>query len=339
MLEKPHIEDDKIIARVREGYGLHVSGLEFLPIGYDANSWVYRVHTAEGSDYFLKLKKGAVYEPSVAIPHYLNDAGIEQVVAPLATAAHELWTRVDAYALFLYPYIDGVTGMQAGMSERQWIEFGTILKRIHTTPLSPALLVMVQRETFVPKSSGLVWQLQALVEGSTVRRGTAEAELAGLWKQRQAEITRLTDRADELGRLMRKRLVEFVLCHTDIHTANVLIDGAGGLHIVDWDAPLLSPVERDLMFVTEAGAGEAVRASKGEEAWFFDGYGKTDIDPLAMAFYRYDWAVQEIGAAGEWVFLTPEFGEVTKRDAVRSFRILFQPGDVVEGAYRADPGG
>jgi len=33
-----------------------------------------------------------------------------------------------------------------------------------------------------------------------------------------------------------------------------------------------------------------------EEALFFRGYGATAIDPLALAYYRYAWAVGDIGA-------------------------------------------
>jgi hypothetical protein len=39
----------------------------------------------------------------------------------------------------------------------------------------------------------------------------------------------------------------------------------------------------------------------GQE-WFI-GYGAAAIDPLALAYYRYEWVVQEIGDNGKRVFL------------------------------------
>ena len=46
--------------------------------------------------------------------------------------------------------------------------------------------------------------------------------------------------------------------------------------------------------------------------------------------------VQEIGDCGERVLLTADNGQATKRAAVADFIELFEPGDVVESAYRAD---
>jgi spectinomycin phosphotransferase len=56
----------------------------------------------------------------------------------------------------------------------------------------------------------------------------------------------------------------------------------------------------------------------------------------ALAYYRYEWVVQEIGDFGERVFWMEGTGERTKRDAVQGFISLFQPGDVVEAAYKSE---
>jgi spectinomycin phosphotransferase len=83
--------------------------------------------------------------------------------------------------------------------------------------------------------------------------------------------------------LLQDKSLDFVLCHADIHTANLLLDGQGRLFVVDWDQPILAPRERDLMFVTVGGFVTEERA----ETLFFQGYGKTEVDPLTMAYYRY----------------------------------------------------
>jgi hypothetical protein len=46
--------------------------------------------------------------------------------------------------------------------------------------------------------------------------------------------------------------------------------------------------------------------------------------------------VQEIGDYGERVFMPSDAGDETWADSVRGFRQLFDPGDVVDGAYQAD---
>jgi len=62
---------------------------------------------------------------------------------------------------------------------------------------------------------------------------------------------------------------------------------------------------------------------------------KSRLDPnqLALAYYRYDWCVQEIGDFGERVFLTKDSGETTKQNSVEGFMKLFLQGDVIETAF------
>ena len=87
MLEKPDIQDDRLIDCLRQSYGLDIKQLEFLPLGNDPAAWVYRFHAESDSDYFLKVKKGAIKAASVQVPRHLKDQGIDQVVAPLYTGS------------------------------------------------------------------------------------------------------------------------------------------------------------------------------------------------------------------------------------------------------------
>ncbi len=331
MLEKPNLSDDEIIAAVEHRYALSVTGLEFLPIGNESNAWVYRVNT-DYQPYFLKVKKGAMYQPSVVVPAFLKTQGIHQVVAPLPTVTGELWAMIDPFTLILYPFIDGKTGMEQGMSSSQWMAFGSILKKIHGTLLPEELLAQMQRENFLLNSQwiSILGQVQEKVQTAVLDDAFAR-ELAAFWKEKHSEISSIVDRAAALGRSLQNRSLAFMLCHADIHTANVLVDKNGDLFIVDWDQPVIAPKERDLMFVaSESGIPST------EETAFFQGYGEVEIDRLALAYYRYEWVVQEFADYGARVFLSDEVGAETKQDAVRGFYQLFDPGDVIDGAYKAE---
>jgi hypothetical protein len=85
MLEKPNLSDEKIIATLADDFGILVAKIEFLPLGNDATAWVYKVVGEGAATYFLKLKKGAIYQPSVTIPRFSKVNGIEQSVAMLPT--------------------------------------------------------------------------------------------------------------------------------------------------------------------------------------------------------------------------------------------------------------
>lgn len=82
MLEKPNLKDEKIIACVQEEFGLHVVQVAFLPLGADQNTAVYRVVTDDETPYFLKLRRGVFDKTSVALPKFLNDQGITQIIPP-----------------------------------------------------------------------------------------------------------------------------------------------------------------------------------------------------------------------------------------------------------------
>jgi spectinomycin phosphotransferase len=155
--------------------------------------------------------------------------------------------------------------------------------------------------------------------------------------EKELEVEKIVNRTIVLGKKLQGKNQEFVLCHADIHTANLLVTPDDKIHVVDWDGLIMAPKERDLMFICSATGEEPVNESR-EEKLFFQGYGKTHIEPLALAYYRYEWVVQEIGDFGERVFFLEGVGEKTRAASVRGFKQLFQAGDVVEQAYRSEEG-
>src|SRR3990172_9229712 len=123
---------------------------------------------------------------------------VENVVAPLPSVTQELWTSLGDYALILYPYAQGTTGMESGLSERQWAEYGAILQRIHATAIAPDLAQVMNRESFAPEWAGTVRALDTHI-GEHAFSDPAARELAEFWKARQERIRTLVDRAESLG--------------------------------------------------------------------------------------------------------------------------------------------
>ncbi len=334
MLEKPDFPDERIAAILREQYGITAFEVEFLPLGYDYAASVYRISAASGT-YFLKLKQGVVDPAALRIPHWLRTRGIEQVIAPLLTLNGELSVVADEYTLILYPFVDGATAMERGMTEAQWIEFGAVLRRIHATSVTAEMAKLVERETW--SARGGRERLRRLLAHADGLDGgdPIAAEMASVWREQRDAITRLVDRADALAEQVQARALDFVLCHSDIHVANVLIGNDGRLFIVDWDQPLLAPRERDLMFIV--GSAGVVAVSADDQARFLRGYGDAEIDPVAFAYYRYDWVVQDVGEFGLSGFGFQGGSDDTRRDAIQWVRAILGPGDALDAALLADP--
>jgi spectinomycin phosphotransferase len=331
MQEASAISRSILTTAVQDNYDIEVADLTFLPIGADASAWVYQVVSTNGTHYFLKVRKGEINQASLAIPHYLQQTGVARVVAPLSTRTRDLWIELDEFKLILYPFLEGSTGVEAGMSEEQWLDLGSTMQKVHATSLTPELSNIMRRETFVPKWLSVVKQFQTQLEHQTFT-DPLHQQLANIWKEKSETIQRLAEGAETLGRRLKESNPPSILCHADLHTWNVLVDKQSHVWIVDWDETVLAPRERDLMFVIGGISRQLVKPEN--EATFLQGYGSTSVDTLALAYYRYAWAIDDIGSFTEQI-LTPEESEANKQYALELFQKVFEPGNIIQIALES----
>jgi len=331
MLEKPDIPDELIISRLQTEYGLDVAELTFLPIGADLRTAVYRVVADDGTACFLKLRRN-FKEIIVRVPIFLRDNSMQEIIVPLETKSKQYWADFGDYKLILYPFIEGKDGFDIELSDIHRRTLGTAFKRIHAAQVPPELKILIPKETF-----SLGWRedmksYQAKVESETFTDPTA-VKLAEFIKSKQSEITRLIERAEQLASELQSKPLELVLCHTDIHGGNILISDNGELYIVDWDDPILAPKERDLMFI--GGGIDEIWKSKQEEAVFYEGYGETEINITALAYYRYQRVIEDLVVICEQLLTTDEGGADRER-SYGWFISNFEPGQTIEIAERID---
>jgi spectinomycin phosphotransferase len=142
-------------------------------------------------------------------------------------------------------------------------------------------------------------------------------------------------RAESFGVELRHRPFDLVLCHGDIHAANILVDRQGEIWLIDWDGPLIAPRERDLLFVVGSRIARVV--TPDEEDRFFERYGATEIDPAALIYFRYERLIQDIGEFGMSVLFDPALSEAARAEAIELTSGFFAPGgdlDTVENVSR-----
>jgi spectinomycin phosphotransferase len=332
VIEKPNIQDERIISALRDRFSIPVIRIEFLPLGLDSSAWAYRVEV-ENATYFLKLRKELPNPAGILIPRFVREQGIQQVMAPLATNNGEAWVCADGFFFILYPFVTGNEVMEVGMSDEHWVEFGKVLKKLHTTQLTPELLSQIRRETYIPKQLAFAKELDTQVKARKYD-DPFQKELADFWLENHETIATILERTEALAKRMQETNPEFVLCHADIHTANLLLTDDDEIYIVDWDETLLAPKERDLLFVIGSIFNDT---SEGRwEQLFFEGYDETEVDPLALAYYRYDWCVEDIGEFAEDVFGGANIGKETKVNSIRWFKSLFSQGNSVETALNTE---
>ncbi len=283
---------------------------------------------AAGRDYFLKLRKGGINPAALAAPDYLRSLGIDSAVAPLAAKSGRLHTALNGYTLLLYPFVAGKSEWDMALSGEQWRRWGGIMRAIHNAPITSTLAQSVPREVFAEKWLDKLQAVERALAQEAYAGDIAKA-VARLWRENAHEIALARSRYLSLGARLAADPPPFVLCHADIHRANIIIDAADAIHIVDWDETIIAPAERDLMFFLYDGH------SRADTAAFFDGYGEAPINWLALAYYKYDWVLQEFADYGERVFLSPDIGAADLALARREFEGLFAPDDVIDRAHQA----
>lgn len=332
MLEKPPIQNEKIMVCLQLEFGLQVARVEFLPLGNDQHSAVYRVVAENGTSYFLKLRSGVFDENAAALPKFLNDQGITQIIAPITTKSGQLRANLEPFKLMLYPFIDGQDGYEVALSDRQWQDFGAALKRIHTVNIPFEIIKTMPRETYSDKWREIVKSFLERVEYEVFTEPVA-AKLAAFLKTKRQMILELVTYTEKLAQNLQARVLDLVVCHSDLHAGNLLIV-EDNFFIVDWDDQILAPKERDLMFV---GGGQMSywRLPLEEETLFYQGYGATELDAVALSYYRFERIVQDIAAYCEQLFLSGEGGE-DRELAYQYLTSNFLLGGVLETTKRAD---
>lgn len=219
------------------------------------------------------------------------------------------------------------------LTDNQWIALGNILRQVHEFDAPSSIKKLIRKEAYSDKWRKSVRSLYAHVE-SNLKEDEAALQLQAFMRERRDIIHHLVNRAEALSQKIQEQLAEFVLCHSNIHGGNVLIDESGSVFIVDWDDPIMVPKERDFMFI---GGGIAnVWNNPREEEFFYKGYGKTAIDRFILAYYRHERIVEDIAEYGQALLLTTA-GE-DRLEMYNQFIGMFEPNGVIDIAFKTDSG-
>lgn len=237
-----------------------------------------------------------------------------------------LWNTLAEHAFVVYPFISGKMVIDRILPIQQWQKIGAIFATLHRTTLVRKDKRSLKVEDFVPpRADGAKRVIAHAMDTSHTKIATEL--LSDFIQGKVGEMQAIIARAENLGRELQEQQPEMVLCHADPNQANILITPDERILLVDWDGVMLAPRERDLTFFT----GKEHRA-------FMQGYdhkGTYTLNSTAIAYYKYEWVVQEFCDYGTRVFFS-DVDEQEKWRALKEFTGLFDPGDVVQEAYAAD---
>jgi spectinomycin phosphotransferase len=310
MREPPRIAEEDLRACLRDQYGLNPTALTNLPLGHDYDAGIYRVGDEGASDYCLKVTSRPLYEPRCLVPRYLNDRGIASVVAPLPSRSGALWTRLSESTVMLYPWISGESSL-TGMTDEQWKQLGSTFQQIHQVVPPADGFPSLRKETFDP--TGYFQGVQAFEtqHSSAPARGAWQQTLRSAWTAHRSTIQTVVSSLEKLAAVLQSQTFRCVICHGDLHARNLIRDRAGRVFVVDWDEVILAPKERDFIFVRPPHADA-----------FFEGYGPTDIEWSALAYFLWERVVQDLIECTRNVCFRDDWTEETRAEAVRSLDVI-----------------
>ncbi|MBY0281077.1 MAG: aminoglycoside phosphotransferase family protein [Alphaproteobacteria bacterium] len=324
--------EKSIIDCLKIHYGIEVAVLSLLQLGADVDASVYKAQTHSKHSYFVKLKRGNRLDTGAIIIELLRNARIQQVIPTIKTINGQE-ADINGFTLTLFPFIEGQDGFSRDLTNDHWHTLGKAMRQIHEINVPIEIQEKIRQESYSPKWREIVRSLYSLIEAEPSGDRVAINLLAFMQKH-MVTIQRLVDRAEQLAQLAQNQeLSQFVLCHSDLHGGNILIDKNDRLYIVDWDDPIMAPKERDLMFI---GGGVANVWNKPHEAeFFYKGYGNADVNMTLLAYYRHERIVEDIAVYSQQLLLTTAGGQ-ERENWYKHFTAQFAPQGVVEIAFETD---
>ena len=234
--------------------------------------------------------------------------------------------------MIVYPFIEGEVTWNPPMTDEQWQNVGKTFNQIHRVKLPADGFESLRKETFDPTVySHSVYAFdaqQARAEGGS----QVEQELRLSWIEHQPTIHQGVTFLEKLAGALQQQSGPQVICHADLHPSNMMRGQANQVFVIDWDDVMLAPKERDFIFISDARANPS---TQHDTAPFFQGYGPTEIDWIALTYYLWERVIQDVIAFAEEVFFRDDLGEATKMESLQRFRINLSKGGKIEEAFAA----
>jgi spectinomycin phosphotransferase len=284
------LDDRSVVDGLREGWDFAASVTEYAPLGGGSYHWVAADDTgrrrfATVDDLARKAWLGdtcdaafdglrRAFDTALA----LRDAGLQFVVAPIATRTGASLTRLDPrYAMSLFPFLDGEPGhFERYEDDDHRGEVVAMLTELHAAAVAT-----------VPSTVGFGLPGRELLEA-------ALADLDEVWTggplsepARRAvgnvasELVELMTLADGLATTAQRRAGDWVVTHGEPHGGNT-VRTSEGWALVDWDTVALGPPERDLWMLADRDR-ELYRELTG-----------TEVDQTAIDFFRLTWDLKDL---------------------------------------------
>lgn len=279
---------DELCRFINDWYELGIVSTTFHPRGETSFNYV-----ATGRDevrYLIKVqpRERAAGQDAVleAVDVIRSTCGLYQVVAALKNRSGTLSCEYGEYVVSVFPFEEGSTAFEAGLSDAALIQVASLLAAVHRCSelISGSALPV---ETFDNPFEVPILNALSAVEALDRDANSFQRRLRQLLLAEREDILGILDTMRQLGVTAGGLNACHALTHGDPNLDNIIVDPSGGLHLVDWDDLGFGPPERDLF----AALGERFDFFLRHYSAAFVG---VRLREEIFAFYIHRWIVQEI---------------------------------------------
>ncbi len=214
-----------------------------------------------------------------------NDAGIKNITHPIKTITGELVFCLDKYPTALFNFIEWFNANDQPLNEDQRFALGKLLGKIHQA--KKVIGEFSIKEDFKYGNINRLLETLDKIDSYIKDPSKYKSKTAQLLLKNKDKILNRVKELEGLGGKLRNQNIDFVICHSEPHAWNTMIDKEGEIYLIDWDDSLYAPREKDLNMI------------KNDQIKL-DGYksvvGEFKINQEIIHYYQMEWNISEIDA-------------------------------------------
>jgi spectinomycin phosphotransferase len=321
------IDLEKISEIIQTEYGISVSGINQLNIGFDQNTTVFKLFSNESKAFFLKIRSGNFTKTSLTVPVFISDnINSSNIINIVKTIDGKLYVKRTSLYFMIFSFINGQSGWDISLTKDQFVDFGKFMYRIHSMKFPKEYTKIIPKERYDSKYREHIKKYLNKIDDD-IYNNPIIINFLNIFQDKKDVILQILNYLEESVKEIKTKKQKMCLCHGDIHAGNVLI-AQNNFYIVDWDTIVIAPREKDLMFI---GGGIGNKWNKPEEIeYFYYGYGKeTDIDKNLIKYYRCERIIQDIYEFYNQI-VNIETEEEERKLCLKIFKEQFDANNVID---------
>lgn len=278
-----------------QGWGLACSRVDYVPVGAGGQNW--SVVVADGTRRFVKADPAGpsseFFEATYATAAALGEAGLDFVVAPIRDRDGEPRRRVSPeWEMAVFPFVDG---RNSTVEPADRVLVAETIGQLHAAGVVPSIALRWEPGWYQPELRRLLAEDQ-----DRAWDGGPFGERARSLLQRDREgILRLLDLSDRCVEQMAAVDDSWMMTHGEPNRGNTMIDATGRAVLIDCNAMMLAPRERDLRVLVYGHRGGRRPDADQVLAAYQRTAGSVPLREFMMELFLAEWHLIEIGRYGE----------------------------------------